>query len=202
LKFESLLRGETTRRRPIGKSIQRASREGNTRTRYEVAYRFSAADGHTREGVAVVDVDAWERLAPGDAFQITYLPGAPEMSRAAGSDDAATPYVMIGMGSLFALIGGSVLAVTGARISRERRLLRMGLTAQGSVLAIVPTNVSINRVQQLEVRFQYRDHSGCEHQGTSGPLPPHEAHAVEVGDTIDVRFDQSKPEQSIWVRSE
>jgi hypothetical protein len=194
--------GEVVAAVVVEKSIKRASREGNTSTRYEIAYRFTAADGRTVQGVDAVGVDEWERLAPGSPFKITYLPGAPETSRAEGSGDTASPYLMMGMGSLFALIGGVLFVRTAARLRRERRLLREGLTAQGTVLAIEPTNVAVNRVRQWAVRYRYRDPSGRDHEATSGALPPKEARAVAVGDTIEARFDRERPEQSLRVRSQ
>src|SRR5688500_19766929 len=54
----------------VAKSIQRASRDGNSSTKYEIAYRFTTPEGSTLEGIDSVSVDAWERLEPGSAFRI------------------------------------------------------------------------------------------------------------------------------------
>jgi hypothetical protein len=106
----------------VDKSIRRASREGGRgSTRYEVAYRFTAPDGHTVNGVDAVDVDDWERLAPGSVFQVTYLSEAPQANRAAGSGDTVTPWLMMGLGSVFALIGGGIAAATVAGMLRASR---------------------------------------------------------------------------------
>jgi hypothetical protein len=185
----------------VDKTIQRASREGNTSTRYEIAYRFTAPDGRAVEGLDKVEVEEWEALKPGSPFKITYLPGAPETSRAAGSGGMAAPYLMAGFGGLLALIGGGLFGWTATRLLRERRLLREGMKAEGKVLAIRGTNVSVNNVQQWEVRYSYRDIFGRSHEGTSGSLPPAEASSVEIGDTITIRYDRERPEVSVWDRT-
>jgi uncharacterized protein DUF3592 len=186
----------------VDKTIQRASREGNTSTRYEIAYRFTAPNGRAVEGLDKVEVEEWERLAPGSAFKITYLPGAPETNRAEGSGDIASTYIMMGLGSVFALIGGVLFAWTSRRLVRERGLLREGTAAKGTVLAVKPTTVYVNSVQQWEVRYRYLDSLGRSHEGTSGPVPPEEANSVEVGDKIPIRFDRERSGVSVWVGTE
>ena len=86
--------GRTVEAVVVDKTIKRASREGNNRTRYEIAYRFAAPDGRAVEGLDQVEVEEWERLAPGSRFKVTYLPGAPETSRAAGSGDATAAHLL------------------------------------------------------------------------------------------------------------
>jgi hypothetical protein len=184
----------------LSKSIQRASRQGNPSTRYEILYRFTTTDGRTAEGVAAVAVEEWESLEAGDPFRVTYLPGAPEASRPEDAGGMESPLQMMGAGSLFALIGGVLFVRSATRIWRERRLLREGQTAQGTVLAIEPTNVAVNNVQQWEVRYRYPDQFGRAQEGTSGPLPPEAAQAVGIGDALAVRFNREHPEESVWDR--
>lgn len=192
--------GEVVEAVVLRKSIQRASREGNPSTRYEVMYRFGTAEGPA-EGVAVVPVEEWEALEPGSPFRITYLPGTPGASRAAGSGGMTESLVMMAVGSLVALFGGVVSGWSALGMWREQRLLRRGLTAQGTVLAIEPSAVAVNRVRQWQVRYRYQDHLGRAHEGSSGALPPDEAHAVAVGDALTVRFDRARPEESVWDRA-
>lgn len=111
----------------VDKSIKRASREGNTATRYEIAYRFTATDGRAVQGMDAVGVDEWEKLAPGSSFKVTYLLAAPQTSRAEGSGDSVSSYIVIGVGSLFTLIGGAIFLYAAAQLRRERRLRREGL---------------------------------------------------------------------------
>lgn len=184
----------------VGKSILRASREGNLSTRYEIAYRFTTDDGRAAEGVDVVGVEEWERLEPGSPFTVTYLPAAPDVSRAVGAGGMGASVAMMSMGGVLALAGGLVLGAAARRLWTERRLLREGTPAQGTVLAIEPSNVAVNRVRQWRVRYRYADHLARPHEGRSGLLPPEEAHAIRVGDTLDVRFDRARPDQSLLVQ--
>jgi Protein of unknown function (DUF3592) len=183
----------------VGKSIQRASREGNSSTKYEIAYRFTTADGRTAEGVDAVTVEEWERLDPGSPFTVTYLPGAPETSRAQRSGEMASALGLIGLGGLLTVIGGGVLVRTATHLWRELRLLHEGMTAQGTVFAIEPSSVAVNRIRQWNVRYRYKDHFGRPQEGKSGPVPPAAVEAVAVGDTVEVRFDRARPEESVWV---
>jgi len=183
-----------------GKSIQRASRDGNSSTRYEVAYRFIAPDGRPVEGVDVVSVEEWERLGAGSRLKVAYLPSAPETSRAARSDRPTSAIPLIVLGGLLAAAGGAVFVRTAAKLRREWRLLRDGMPAQGTIVAIEPSNVSVNRVRQWNVRYRYVDHLGRSHEGRSGPIAPEDAQAVTVGSVVDVRFDRATPDESVWVR--
>jgi hypothetical protein len=185
----------------VAKSIQRASRDGNSSTKYEIAYRYTTAEGRTLEGVDAVSVDEWEGLEPGSAFRITYLPGASQASRAEGSGGMASAYGMMALGSLLALVGSVFLVNRVRRLLKERRLLATGMTAQGTVVAIEPSDFAVNRVRQWNVRYRYQDHLGQHQEGTSGPMPRDEAHAVQAGDTVEVRFDSERPGESMWVRS-
>lgn len=185
----------------VGKSIERASREGNSSTKYVIAYRFTTDDGGAAEGVDAVGVEEWESLEPGSRFTITYLPGAPESSRAEGSGGMVSPLVMTGLGSLLALAGGVLVTRIATRIWRERRLLREGMPAQGTVIAVEPGNLAVNNVRQWRVRYRYQDHVGRPQEGASGLLPPEEARAVGVGDALSVRFDREHPGESVWDRT-
>lgn len=183
----------------VGKSIERASRQGNPSTKYRIAYRFFTDDGRPVEGVDVVDVEEWERLQPGRPFTVTYLPGAPESSRAEGSGGMESPLVMVALGSVVALVGGTLFVVSGRRVLRSRRLLRTGHATRGTVIGVQPSNVTVNRRRQWELRYRYEDHLGRSHEGTSGAVPPDEVQAFTEGDAVDVRFDRARPEHSIWV---
>ncbi len=185
----------------VGKSIERASRQGKSSTRYEIAYRFTTHDGRAVEGVDAVDVEEWESLDRGSPFTITYLPGAPESNRAERSGGMTSALVMTGLGGLLALVGGSVVGRIATRIWRERRLVREGVAVQGTVIAIEPSSVAVNKVRRLRVRYRYPDHLGRPQEGASGLLSPEEAHAVGVGDALTVRFDRQHPEVSVWDRA-
>jgi hypothetical protein len=192
-------RGQAVQALVVGKSIRRASRNGNSSTKYEIAYRFTTPDGQPRNGVKVVSVDDWERLEPGNPLVIVYLPDEPQASRAADQGGMGSALLMGALGGVLALLGGGLLTWSAVRLWRERRLLRSGAPTQGTILAIEPGSLAVNRVRQWNVRYSYRDHLGQTREGSSGPLPPDHAHALDVGDAVEVRFDAERPEQSIWV---
>lgn len=191
--------GETVEAIVVAKSIERASRDSNPATRYVIRYRFGAPNGGSAEGRHVVDPETWERLEPGSAFRITYLPGSPQTSRGAEASAMASAVGMIAAGSLLALIGLGLLGWNARVLWRERRLLSSGRAAQATVTAIEPSNVAVNRVRQWIVRYRYSDHLGHAHEGATGTIAPETAHSVEVGDTVEVRFDAQHPEQSVWI---
>lgn len=190
--------GELIEALVVAKSIDRASREGNSSTSYKVVYRFAGADGRALEGEETVSVEEWESLAPGSLFKIAYLPGA-GTSRGAGASQLGMALGMMALGSVFAVIGGVFLLITARRLRKEWRLLRHGIAAQGAVRAIEPSALAVNGVRQWIVRYEYRDHHGQTRQGKSEPLPPAEARAGE-GETCEVRYDPARPEESMWVR--
>lgn len=186
----------------LGKSIQPASRQGNSSTKYEITYRFTTENGMNIEGTDAVSVEKWESLDAGSRLEISYLPGNPQSSRAASSGSMESPIVAIALGSLFAIVGGFFFLRSAIGVWRQWSILRAGDATQGTVIAIEPSSAEINNVRLWEVRYRYRDHFGSVHEGTSVDVMPSEAYAVAIGDNVKVRFDRDHPEQSVWDRPE
>jgi hypothetical protein len=184
----------------LAKSIKPASRQESSSTRYEITYRFATADGRTVEGTDAVSVETWESLDAGSSLSITYLPDQPHVNRAALSGRMDTALVAIGLGSIFALVGGFFFFRTAIRVWRQWSILRGGDAAQGTIIAIEPTSTEINNVRQWEIRYRYRDHHGLTHEGTSGDMAPDEAHPFAIGETVKVRFDREHPDESVLDR--
>jgi len=183
------------------KSIERAKRGENSRTRYLVSYRFTSSDGQDRESSAEIPVEEWERLEAGQTFPVSYLPGAPGSSRLQGSGEDAriAVYVFLAIGTVFTLLG-SGLAYSDLRvILRTIRVSRHGLTTEGTMVTVRPTGTSINRVPQWRLSYRYRDHLGRAQEGASHLLSPEEASAWKAGDRGTVRFDRERPEISVWM---
>jgi hypothetical protein len=179
------------------KSIERAKRGENSRTRYVITYRFTTAQGEEADGSAEVSVEEWERLEAGHSFPVTYLADVPQSSRASGKDDWITALVMTGLGGILALLGGGLTFGSLRTILRTLRLSREGLAAEGTILHVGPTNTTINRVPQWRIRYRYRDHFGRTQEGQSHLLSPEEASGWREGDTGTVRFDRQRPEVSM-----
>ena len=183
------------------KSIERAKRGGNSRTRYLASYRFTSSDGQEVKSLAEVPVEEWERLEEGQTFPVTYLPDALGSSRVQGSGEDAwiAVYVFLAIGAIFTLLG-SGLAYSDLRvILRTIRVSRHGLPTEGTMVTVRPTGTSINRIPQWRLSYRYRDHLGRTQEGASHLLSPEEASAWKAGDRGTVRFDRERPEISVWM---
>ena len=183
----------------LAKSIDRARREGNPRTKYTITYRFSTLDGRVFEKNAEVIVEEWEKLEEGNILQVTYLPDSPQSSRIAGKQDLGSALASVVLGGTFALIGGIFFFRSLRQVRRGLRLRREGTVAEGTIVEVAPSSITINRVRQWQIHYRYQDHFGQTQEGKSEPLPPDEASAWQAGDTGVVRFDQQRPKDSVWV---
>lgn len=183
----------------LDKSILRAKRGENSRTRYLVTYRFTSAQGEEVEGAADVPAQEWERLEAGRKFLVTYLPGAPDSSRVSGEEDWIAALVFMAIGGVFALLGGGLAFSDLRAVLRAIRVSRHSLSTEGRVLRAEPTGPTINRVRQWRIHYQYRDHIGRNQEGQSHLLSPDEASVWHEGDTGAVRFDRERPQESVWI---
>lgn len=181
------------------KSIERATRGENSRTRYLITYRFLTAQGEAIDGSAEVAVEEWERLEAGHPFSVTYLPGEPQSSRASSENDWIRALIFTGLGGVFVLLGGGLTFGSLHAILRTIRLSREGLIAEGTVLHVGSTNTTINRVRQWRIRYRYRDHLGRPQEGQSHLLSSDEASNWREGDTGTVRFDRERSQDSVWI---
>ncbi len=186
----------------LGKSIKPASRQENSSTRYEITYRFTTENGRVTQGADAVSVEQWESLDTGSAVKITYLPREPQSNRSESTGDSGSSLAAIILGSIFTVVGAVAFVRSSIRVLRQWSILKHGDLTQATVLAVHPGNAEINNVRQWEVRYQYRDHHGRVHEGTSGDVAPDLAHGVAVGDTVGVRFDRERPEHSAWIEPE
>lgn len=185
--------------RVVDKSIVRAERAEQSTTRYVLSYRYTTAEGEPRDGTADVSVEEWERLEPGAALPIVYLPGQIDTSRPQDDGDAVLTIVFVSIGAAFALIGGTVAFMSGRSVARMIRVLRIGADTDGTVLRAAPTNVRINRVPQWQIHYRYRDGLGRVHEAASHVVSPREGSAWNEGDAGRVRFDPERPELSVWI---
>lgn len=183
------------------KSIERAKRGENSRTRYLVSYHFTSSDGQEVESSAEVPVEDWERLEAGQTFPVSYLPDAPGSSRAQGSGEDAwiAIYVFLAIGVVFTLLGGGLAYSDLLVILRTIRVSRHGLPTEGTIVIIRPTGTSINRAPQWRLSYRYRDHLGRTQKGAFHLLSPGEASVWKAGDRGTVRFDRERPEISVWM---
>jgi hypothetical protein len=183
----------------LTKSIDRARRDGNPRTKYTTTYRFSTMDGRIFEDNVEVSVEEWERLEVGSPLRITHLPDAPQSSRIAGKKDPGSALASAALGGTFALIGGVFFFRSLRQVSRGLRLRREGTVAEATIVEVAPSSITINRVPQWQIHYRYQDHFGQNQEGKSEPFPPDEVSDWHAGDTGVVRFDQQRPQDSVWI---
>ncbi len=95
---------------------------------------------------------------------------------------------------------GAVLFFRGLRRVRTiQRLYREGIRAEGTVTAVEPTRVTINKVRQWVVRFTFHDYTGRLQEAKSEYMPPDEARRWKPGDAGTVRYDQRDPAINLWI---
>jgi uncharacterized protein DUF3592 len=185
----------------LTKAIERATRTGSNQrseTKYTVTYRFTAEDGRSFEGRQGVSVATWDRLREKEPIQIEYVASNPATSRVAGESSATLEYIFAAIGFVAAFIGALVFARSLNAAKARARIWTQGTQADATVAAVEETNFRVNRRPMWVVRYQYRDHSGQTHDGTSDYLAAEKAHAWKAGDRIRVRFDPQKPGMSVW----
>jgi Protein of unknown function (DUF3592) len=190
--------GMTAQGRVIGKTIERAGQNNNENTKYILSYRFTTAKGETLDGRLVRSVEVWEAIKEGDTISVRYLPDRPEVNREANESAETDGLVMAGMGMVFAMVGSGIVIALSRRDLRRWRLRHKGTMVEGTVREIVPSSLRLNGVRQQQLRYSFRDASGHEHEGTSGPLAPDAVSRLRVGDKGSVYYDPNKPDDNIW----
>lgn len=183
----------------LHKSIEKAARGGNPRTKYLVTYRFAPAESAPVDQTSEVPVDEWEQLDEGSPFSIRFLPSDPLTTRTTSDNQWWVPLIFVAGGLLFTSIGLGVAWSDLRHLLLVVRLSTRGHPAEGTVRKVWPTSTSINRVPQWRLSYEYRDHVGRTQQGESHLLSPDEAAQWREGDTGAVRFNRDRPEDSVWI---
>lgn len=183
----------------LTKDIVRA--DSDSSTQYRITFRYRTEAGQTVEGDQQVAVATWERLTERGPVDVFYLPGSSDPARLEPGSDPVGALIFLAFGVGLTAVGGTLFGRALLRLMRSRRLLRSGVDADATVSAVEQTDVSFNRRQQFRVRYDYRDSAGGTHAGDSGYLEWEEASAWKVGDTVAVRYDPQRPNESLWMGS-
>ena len=183
----------------VAKSLQGATRDGNTRTRYVVTYRFVTRNGVEREQTEEISVEDWEGLTEGDALTVRYLMHDPSTARTRPPTPAWVPPLVAGVTALFALLGVAIAWPGWRRALVVIRVQRHGAAAEAVVVGVHPTGTSINRVPQWQLCYEFRDALGRTRQGVSDYMRPREAAEWRVGDRGAIRYDRDRPIDSLWL---
>ena len=192
--------GRTVEGMVLTKSIT-SSGSGNRRNStptYRITFRFTTAGG-LMTGQAKVTRNTWDRLVEREPLSVTYLSDELQHYRVEGQASGWTaPVLMTGGGGIIATIGGFlfVRALAGQR-ARER-LQREGIPTEATVSDVQVSNLRINRVNQCVVLYRYEDERRRTHQGKVY-LSPEEAGQWKQGDRAAIRYDRTRPHQSLWI---
>jgi hypothetical protein len=179
----------------LGKSLNRATSERGTE--YFVQYRFTDESGTVHDASDQVGFDQWDALVEGGPIAVQYIAGDPGTSRMA-SDEWFIALLILGVGLLASIIG-LLVALPGLRgFRRDRRLWRSGVPAVATVTGVEQSNVRFNGRYMWHVLYRY-DAAGTTHQGKSNFLSEGEAHVFGVGAPVAIRYDATRPSDSIWI---
>ena len=194
-------RGRTVEGTVLTKSIttSSSSRSGaNTAPTYELAFRFTTADGVVK-GRAAMTRDAWDSLVEQGPVRVTYLPDQPSRHRVEGQAGAwVFPLIFTAVGGFFAVAGAFILLNATRQRQILQRIERDGVTTAATLYELRPSRVRINGIAQWLARYRYQDEYGRTHAGKQ-MLSPGEADAWKEGDRITVRYDGHRTDRSAWI---
>jgi preprotein translocase subunit Sss1 len=124
----------------------------NERPLFEYHYRYYDQSQIPYAGFFLEYANAYE---PGQEITIEYLKESPEVSRFAGKDRQNYDQIMFlaGVGSI--IIGFLFLYPSCRRTRRERRIIMMGLPAQGKLVYAEPTNLRVNEQPVYKLTYEY-----------------------------------------------
>ena len=195
--------GEVTTGTVTGKDFTEEEDRERRRTEYNyfINYTFPRADGSMAEGRASVTRSVYDTLQPQQPVEVEYLPGDESLSRLVGSTDGRSGYILTGIGVLFLIAGGAVLWVDVRARRRISRLLSSGVVATGTITALVPSTISINKTQLWRLAYEFKDMLGRTFEGQSEVMQPREIESCKPGDSGSVRYDQHNPAINLWVGS-
>ena len=181
-------------------SAQKSIPSGRRGTLPGVSYRFTTPDGRQFEGERIIpEPDLLAKLQPGSPLAVAYLPDRPTTNRPRGSSDWAAMLVAFPIGALAMGLGGGLAWFILRPIFRIWRLVRVGVPAEGAVLAIERAAISFSRRVQSQIRYRYRDRLGGIHEGKSPPMEASDLEGWTPGAHGEVRYDPRRADRSIWL---
>lgn len=186
----------------VNTSLEGASRDGNQSTRYLVTYRFTPPNGAEVEQTEEIPLELWETLTAGDAVTVRHLAGDPGTARMRSPTPAWVPPLVAALTAAFAVLGLALARSGWRRLLVHVRVQRNGVAAQATVIDVAPTGVTVNRVPQWRLKYEFRDERGGRHEGASDYLKPHEAAEWQTGDRGTVRYDRNRAADNVWLGSD
>ncbi len=180
-----------------------SSRSSSSTTSYYVTYRFQTPAGQIVRGASSTSHATWDRLVERGPVEVTYLSDAPEVSRVDRDTEGILLFLIFtGLGGLALLIGIVLFPVGLRQAHTARRLLHSGFPVEAVVERVTESNASFSGVVQWWIHYRYSDYQGRSWTGRSGYLPPEEASLWRPGDKGRARYDERRPQESVWIGKE
>ncbi len=189
--------GVTTTGIVLAKDIVPAS--SSSSTEYRVTYRFTTGQGEVVEGSDAVEIATWEDLQERGPIVVRYLASSPSSNRLTIGTNTALPVALLLVALILAGTGAVLFGRALRGILEARRLLRLGRATGATVVRVDETSMTVNGRQQFKVRYAYRDQQDRTHEGDSGYLDWDEATRWKPGDPVAIRYDPSRPDESLWI---
>lgn len=185
----------------LGKRVEEKwnSKEKRNDISYYITYKFSPEGAPALESSASVSRDQYDKSSENAPIEVEYLKAEPEKSRLVGNNDKVMGFVMLGVGGLLTLIGCVCLYIDIKARRKINRLMASGILGQGTITGIQHSNLTINNVRQLQIKYSFKDGTGRAFEGVSDTMAPSIADAWKTGDKGQIRYDRSSPNENIWL---
>lgn len=186
----------------IGKNVEyrRDSDNHNKSTPYyTISYRFIPEGKDAIEASSSVDSGEYNRAKTDAPISIQYIRTDPGTNRVAQKPDFVFGFVFGGIGSLLTLAGLGVIFYEVKQRRLIARLVRDGMMVEATVASVSPGSLTINNVQQWQVRYTFRDLKGQEIEGTTPHMAPEFATQWNIGDKGRVKYDRDNSTLNIWL---
>lgn len=107
-----------------------------------------------------------------------------------------SPWLFAVAGVVAATAGGAIIYFTRKAAARDRRLMQSGVQLTATVIDIRRSMIDINRQTRWHVVYRYEHTKGRSLEGKSRALLAEDVLGFKPGDTVQIKVDPQKPEES------
>lgn len=137
-------------------------------------------------------------FAVGASFVLTSLGVDAFADPAAMNEDGPPQWVFTLVGLVMAGAGAFIIHRTRAAAARDKRLMETGLTLTATVTDISLSPLKINKQTRWNVCYRYVFNDKT-HEGKSRALPGPQMAEFKSGQTVTIKLDPAKPEESLFL---
>ena len=167
---------------------------------YYVKYKFPVpGNDQVFEGEDTVESNVWEGLSTDSPIQIQYLRTEPSSNRVAHEPQRFGGIMFCLFGTLSLMIGIFSIGYVFKKKKLIKNLMQNGMLIDGVISKVYASTLTINNERQWRFDYTYKDLKGGQYTGRSDYMSPEAATAYKTGMKGRVRYDQNKPQKSIWV---